>query len=157
MSAIVRWLAHSLVLPFLGIGMRIDLFQSCGPCWVFQICCWHNKCRTLMASSFRDSNCPSGISSQNMGSELPPPNMPLWCKDYFELKAVEKKQTQEEFCLPPVCLKKQSLLFPVWRLPVPLSQTSRRTTTVNTGDGTSDLRQVCTDYLNYHYLPLASP
>ena len=27
MSAIVWWLAHSLVLPFLGIGMRIDLFQ----------------------------------------------------------------------------------------------------------------------------------
>ena len=38
MSAIVRWLAHSLVLPFLGIGKRIDLFQSCGHCWVFQIC-----------------------------------------------------------------------------------------------------------------------
>ena len=27
MSAVVRWLAHSLVLPFLGIGMRIDVFQ----------------------------------------------------------------------------------------------------------------------------------
>ena len=40
MSAIVWWLAHSSVLPFLGIGMRIDLFQSCGHCWVFQIC-WH--------------------------------------------------------------------------------------------------------------------
>ena len=30
MSAIVRWLAHSLVLPFLGSGVRTDLFQSCG-------------------------------------------------------------------------------------------------------------------------------
>ena len=29
--------------PFLGIGMRIDLFQSCGHCWVFQIC-WHIEC-----------------------------------------------------------------------------------------------------------------
>ena len=28
MGAIVQWLAYSLVLPFLGIGMRIDLFQS---------------------------------------------------------------------------------------------------------------------------------
>ena len=27
-----------LLLPFLGIGMSIDLFQSCGHCWVFQIC-----------------------------------------------------------------------------------------------------------------------
>ena len=29
---------HSLELPFLGTGMRIDLFQSCGHGWVFQIC-----------------------------------------------------------------------------------------------------------------------
>ena len=29
---------HSLVLTFLGTGMRIFLFQSCGHCWVFQIC-----------------------------------------------------------------------------------------------------------------------
>ena len=31
-------LAHSLVLSFLGIRVKIDLFQSCGHCWVFQIC-----------------------------------------------------------------------------------------------------------------------
>ena len=30
---------HSLALPFFGIGMKTDLFQSCGHCWVFQICC----------------------------------------------------------------------------------------------------------------------
>ena len=29
-ESIVWWLAHSLVLPFLGIGIRIDLFQSRG-------------------------------------------------------------------------------------------------------------------------------
>ena len=33
-----KFLAHSLVLAFLGIGIRIDLFQSCGHFWVFQIC-----------------------------------------------------------------------------------------------------------------------
>ena len=38
MSAIIQCSGNSLVLPFLGIGMRIDLFQSCGHCWVFQIC-----------------------------------------------------------------------------------------------------------------------
>ena len=27
-----------LTLPFLGTGMRIDIFQSCGNCWVSQIC-----------------------------------------------------------------------------------------------------------------------
>ena len=43
MSAIVRQIEHSLTLPFLGIGMKTDLFQSCGHCWVFQIC-WHIEC-----------------------------------------------------------------------------------------------------------------
>ena len=38
MSANVQWFEYSLVLPFLGIGMRIILFQACGHCWVFQIC-----------------------------------------------------------------------------------------------------------------------
>ena len=31
--------------------MKTDLFQSCGHCWVFQIC-WHIECSTLTASSF---------------------------------------------------------------------------------------------------------
>ena len=61
-SAIVRWLAHSLVLLFLGIGMRINLFQSCGDCWVFQICL-HTECNTLMASSFLVLNCSTEIPS----------------------------------------------------------------------------------------------
>ena len=43
MSAIVQWFEHSLVLPFFGIGIKTDLFQSCGHCWVFQIC-WHIEC-----------------------------------------------------------------------------------------------------------------
>ena len=40
MSEIVQWIEHSLALPFFGIGMKSDLFQSCGHCWVFQIF-WH--------------------------------------------------------------------------------------------------------------------
>ena len=50
MSAIVWLVEHSLVLPFFGIRMKIDLFQSCGHCWVFQIC-WHIECSTFTASS----------------------------------------------------------------------------------------------------------
>ena len=42
-------LNYSLALPFFGRGMYTDLFQSCGHCWVFQICC-HNECSTLTAS-----------------------------------------------------------------------------------------------------------
>ena len=43
---------HSLALPFFGIGMKTDLFQSCGHCWVFQIC-WYIECSTFTASSFK--------------------------------------------------------------------------------------------------------
>ena len=60
MSAIVQQLKHSLALPFFGIGMKTDLFQSCGHCWVFQIC-WHIECSTFRALSFRIWNRSSGI------------------------------------------------------------------------------------------------
>ena len=62
MSPIVQYFEHSLVLPFLGIGMKADLFQSCGHCWVFQIC-WHIECSTLTASSFRIWNSSARILS----------------------------------------------------------------------------------------------
>ena len=62
MSALVWQFGHSLVLPFFGIWMKIDLFQSCGHCWVFQIC-WHIECSTFTASSFRIWNSSTGIPS----------------------------------------------------------------------------------------------
>ena len=52
MSAIMWVFEHSLALPFFGIGVKTDLFQSCGHCWVFQIC-GHIECSTITASSFR--------------------------------------------------------------------------------------------------------
>ena len=61
-SAIVRWFEHSLALPFFGIGMKTDLFQSCGHCWVFQIFC-HTECSTFTASSSRIWNSSTGIPS----------------------------------------------------------------------------------------------
>ena len=42
--------------------MKTDLFQSCGHCWVFQIC-WHIEGSTLTASSFRIWNSSTGILS----------------------------------------------------------------------------------------------
>ena len=42
--------------------MKIDLFQSCGHSWVFQIC-WHIECSTFTASSFRIWNSSTGNSS----------------------------------------------------------------------------------------------
>ena len=37
---IPRMEEDSLALPFFEIGMKTNLFQSCGHCWVFHIC-WH--------------------------------------------------------------------------------------------------------------------
>ena len=42
--------------------MKTDLFQSCGHCWVFQIC-WHIECSSFTASSFRIWNSSTGIPS----------------------------------------------------------------------------------------------
>ena len=62
MSPIVWSFEHSLALPFFGIGMKTDLFQSCGHCWVSQVC-WHIGCSTFRASSFRIWNSSTGIPS----------------------------------------------------------------------------------------------
>ena len=62
MSAVVQWFENYLALPFFGIRMKTDLFQSCGHCWIFQIC-WHTECSTLTASFFRTLNSSTGIPS----------------------------------------------------------------------------------------------
>ena len=62
LSEIVWEFEHYLALPFFGTGMKTDLFQSCGHCWVFQIC-WHIECSTSTASSFRIWNSLTGIPS----------------------------------------------------------------------------------------------
>ena len=49
-------------LPSFGSGMKIDLFQSCGHCWVFQTC-WYTECSTFIASSFTIWNSSTGVLS----------------------------------------------------------------------------------------------
>ena len=51
---------------FFGTGMKTDLFQSCGHCWVFQIC-WHILCSIFTISSFRIWNNSTGIPSPPLG------------------------------------------------------------------------------------------
>ena len=55
-----------VVWTFFGIAFlwdwNADLFQSCGHCWVFQIC-WYIECSTLIASSFRIWNSSAEIPS----------------------------------------------------------------------------------------------
>jgi len=66
---------HSLALPFFGIGMKTDFFQSCGHCWVFQVC-WHIECSTFTASSFRIWN-----SSEFLIKATRFTPMPLKCQE----------------------------------------------------------------------------
>ena len=56
---------HSSALPFFGIGMKTALFQSCGYCYIFQIC-WHVECSTFTASSFRIWKSSTGIPSLSL-------------------------------------------------------------------------------------------
>ena len=57
-NCVVVWAFFGIA--FLGTGMKTDLFQSCGHCWVFQMC-WYIECSTFTASSFRIWNSSTGI------------------------------------------------------------------------------------------------
>ena len=57
-NCVVVWVLFSIAF----LGLETDLFQSCGHCWVFQIC-WHIECGTFTASSFRFWNSSTGIPS----------------------------------------------------------------------------------------------
>ena len=56
----VVWTFFGIAL--LGVEVKTDFFQSCGHCWVFQIC-WYIKCSTLTALSFRIWSISAGIPS----------------------------------------------------------------------------------------------
>ena len=49
-------------IAFLWVWNETDLFQSCGHCWVFQICRYMH-CSTFTTSSFRIWNSSTGIPS----------------------------------------------------------------------------------------------
>ena len=62
--------------------MKTDLFQSCGHCWIFQIC-WHIECSTFTASSFGIWNSSAEIPSPPLGLfvvMLPKAHLPLHSK-----------------------------------------------------------------------------
>ena len=58
-NCVVLWAFFGIAF---GIGMKTDLFQSWGHCWVFQIC-WHNERSTFTASPSRIWNSSTGIPS----------------------------------------------------------------------------------------------
>ena len=90
------WTFFGIAFP--GIGMKTDFFQSCGHCWVFQIC-WHIECSTLKPSSFRIWNSSIGI---------PSPCQPDWSKNgHGEQGSAFFRNT----ALLPICSLRAHLLF----------------------------------------------
>ena len=59
---ILEGVLWNLCQVFFGTGMKTDLFQSYGHCWVFHNC-WHIECSTFTVSSFRIWNSSAGIPS----------------------------------------------------------------------------------------------
>ena len=79
MSVIVQNFQCCLALPFFGIGIKTDIFQSCGHCWMFQIC-WHIECSTFPMASFRIWNNSTEIPSPPLALfvvMLPKPHLTL--------------------------------------------------------------------------------
>ena len=72
-------------IPGFGVGIKIDLFQSCGHHWVFQIC--HIECSKLTVSAF---------SILNSLAEIPSP--------LLALLIVMLPKAQLEFTLPDAWL-----------------------------------------------------
>ena len=65
-NCVVVWAFFGI--SFLWDWIKTDLFQSCGHCWVFQIC-WHFESSTFTASLSR-------IWNSSTGTSLPP--LPLF-------------------------------------------------------------------------------
>ena len=78
----------AVVWAFFGIGMKTDLFQSCGHCWVFQIC-WHIECSACTASSSRiwtsSTGIPSGCHFLLQGIFMSLGSIPHWQVDSLPL------------------------------------------------------------------------
>ena len=59
-NCVVVWTFFGIA--FLRDCMKTDLLQSCGHCWVFQVC-WRIECNTFRAPSLRIWNSSTGIPS----------------------------------------------------------------------------------------------
>ena len=68
-STIVQHFECGLTLQFFGIGIKTDIFQFCGHCWVFKICLYI-ECSTLIVSSFKIWNSSVGILSPPLEQKI---------------------------------------------------------------------------------------
>ena len=69
---------------------------------------WSSNALSAMSrSTWSDTYKEGTVSLGTVGEQnMPPPSMPLWHVDYFEVKAINNQQTQEKI-LPPSSLPKR--------------------------------------------------
>ena len=82
------------------------LFQSCGHCWISQIC-WHIECSTLTASSFRILNSSAGIPSPPLALlvvMLPKAHLTLHSRMSGCRRRVNAKGSLWPFCTVLLCI-----------------------------------------------------
>ena len=129
MSTIMCWFEHSLALPFLGIGMKTDLFQSCGHCWVSQIC-WHQSFPNLSAalsqhhlSGFETTQPEFHHLQTACAKSTPPSNTPMGGRHcYYSLLQMRKLRPKREASEHQSWGATQSISWrPVCEAPSPIS------------------------------------
>ena len=98
-------LEHSSALPFFRIGMKTDIFQSCGHCWVSRIC-WCVECSTFIASSFGIWDNTAGIPSPPLALfvvMLPKAHLTLHTRIFGSRWVVRKHLTGGFLCAVLIC------------------------------------------------------
>ena len=98
MSAIVQWFEHYLALPFFGIGVKTDVFQSTATAKAFKICS-HTECSTLTTSSFR---------TWNNSAEIPSPPLTLFVVTH-QFSSVQSLSHVRLFATPWITAHQASL------------------------------------------------
>ena len=105
-------------IAFLWDGMKIDLFQSCGHCWVFQMC-WHIEYSTFTALSFRILNSSTGILSPPLALSVVMLLRPTWLHIPGCLALVEWSHhrdylgREDLFCIVLLCILATSSFFKI--------------------------------------------
>ena len=93
--------------------MKTDLFQSCGHCWVFQIC-WHIECSTFTASSFKIWKSTTGIPS-------PPPALFVVMLSKAHLTSHSRMSGSRWAITPSWLSYLHAYMYPFWYLRFVLS------------------------------------
>ena len=103
--------------------MKTDLFQSCGHCWVFQMC-WHIECSSFTASFSRIWNSFSNyvqinFSVQFNSASQPCPHATPWTAAHKASRSITNSQSLPKLMSIESVMPSNHLIFcpPLFLLP----------------------------------------